>query len=915
VRGACLSVDELALYVGGSVPDDAVVAIVEHVESCEPCRESIAAAVKAQRIRGADAGDIAIGAAIGRYVVRAVRGSGAMGHVLEASDPDLDRVVAIKIVRNSDPGSDARALREGRALAKLAHPNVVTVHDVGIWSGGVFLAMELVRGTTMREWARSRSPREIARVFAAAARGIAAAHRMGLVHRDIKPDNLVVDDDYRVRVIDFGLAVASDDDALGGTPAYLAPEKRAGARADQYAFMVSLREAVTGERTPARELSPAWLRAIVERGLRADPAARWPDMDAVADAIERKLARPRRGAIAAAGVLGLAGVAVAYVATRPSPELCTGGRAEMAAVWSPAQRAAIAAVLPADVAAIVGSRLDRYAAAWQDMHAAACEATRVRGEQSEELLDLRMSCLRTRLVEMRSLVELFAHADRGLILRAPSAASSMSSLDDCADAKVLLEPVRPPRDPVSRARADAIADRIAVAQAQFEAGRIKEARVTAEAAVADARTLGHAPTLAHALFALGSAQHRGGDGAAAEQTFREAIRAAEAGRDDALKADAMIVMLLVGDDPSRSASMIALAEDAKAVLQRLGNDDERTAKLLDNLGVVLRAAGKSDEALADHQKALAIRERVLQPDDPSLAITANNVGAVLFDKGRNTEALLYFERARAIWERALGPNHPQVAYAYNNIGSLLWQQGKLAEALAMQDKGLAIRRESLGPDHPDTGVSLYNIGDILRDQGHLTEAIANYEQAKSIFEKAFGPKHPLYAQAIEMIGITQTDLGQLDDAKRNLETALAVRTAGLPPDHSDFAYSHRSLGNLAAKQHKLKDALAHYTAAMAINEKAFGKDSPNLFIDLANIGETLVDMGDLAGARDYLQRALARAKEASPSPTSLAAAWFAQARATNDKHAAETARELYAHAAQTPDTKQELAAVEAWLRK
>jgi serine/threonine protein kinase/Tfp pilus assembly protein PilF len=914
VRDACLSVDELALYVGGSVPDDAVVAIVDHVESCERCRESIAAAVKAQRTRSPDAGDIAIGAAIGRYVVRAVRGSGAMGHVLEASDPDLDRVVAIKIVRNSDPGSDARALREGRALAKLAHANVVTVHDVGIWSGGVFLAMELVRGTTMREWAKSRSPREIARVFAAAARGIAAAHRMGLVHRDIKPDNLVVDDDGRVRVIDFGLAVASGDGALAGTPAYLAPEKRSDARSDQYAFMVSLHEAVTGERPGERELRPAWLRAIVERGLRSDPDARWPDMDAVAGAIERKLARGH-GVIAAAGVLGLAGVAVAYVATRPSPELCAGGRAEMAAVWSPAQRAAIAATLPADIAAIVGARLDRYAAAWQDMHAAACEATRVRGEQSEELLDLRMSCLRTRLVEMRSLVELFAHADRGLIVRAPSAASSLSSLDDCADAKVLLDPVRPPRDPMSRARADAIADRVAVAQAQFEAGQIKDSRDTADAAVRDARALGHAPTLAHALFALASAQHRDGDGATAEQTFREAIRAAEAGRDDALKADAMIVMLLVGDDPSRSAAMIALAEDAKAVLQRLGGDDERTAKLLDNLGVILRAAGKLDEALADHQKALAIRERVLQPDDPSLAITANNVGAVLFDLGKGDEAMRYFERARTIWERAFGSNHPQVAYAYNNLGSVLWQQGKLGEALAMTERGLAIRKAALGADHPDTGVSVYNMGDIQRDLGRFSDALASYEHAKAIFEKALGTKHPLFAKATEMIGMTQTDLGRFDDAQRNLDAAFAIRTATLPPGHTDLALSHSGLGDLARKRRDFKGALAHYAAAMAINDKAFGKDSPNLFYDLANLGEASLDAGDVAAARDYLARALARAKAANPAPAALASVYFAQARATSDRSAADKARALYVSAVQTPSTKEELAAIDAWLRK
>jgi tetratricopeptide (TPR) repeat protein len=695
----------------------------------------------------------------------------------------------------------------------------------------------------------------------------------------------------------------------------MAPESRSDARSDQYAFMVSLHEAVTGERPGRGEIRPGWLRAIVDRGLRTNPDARWPDLDAVAGAIERKLARPWRGAIAAATALGVVGIGVAYAATRSPPALCTGAAAQLAAVWSPAQRAAIAAVLPADTAKLVEARLDRYATAWQDMHVAACEATRIRGEQSEELLDRRMSCLRTRLVEMRSLVELVSHADRELALRAPDAASSLSSLDDCADAKVLLDPVQPPRDAVSRARADAIADRVAVAQAQFEAGHIRDSEHTAAAAVAEARSLGHSPTLANALFALGAAQHRGGDGAAAEKTFRDAIRAAEAGRDDALKADAMTVMLLVGDDPSRSAAMIALADDAKAVLQRLGDDDARTAKLLDNLGVVLRAAGKLDDALADHKRALAIRDRILAQDDPALAITANNVGAVLFDQGKADEAIPYFERAKAIWERALGPRHPQVAYAYNNLGSVRWQQGKLAEALELQERGLAIRKDALGPDHPDTAVSVYNIGDIQRDLGRFADALASYRQAKAVFEHAFGPKHPLFAKATEMIGLTELDLGRLAEAKVDLEAALAIRAATLPADHTDLALSHGSLGDLARKQHRFADALAHYRAAMAIDEKAFGTDSPNLFYDLANLGEGSLDAGDLVAARDYLGRALARAKAANPAPPALAEVWFAQARASSDRKAAETARELYRAATATPKLEEELAAVDAWLTR
>ena len=622
-----LSDEDLALYVGGSASNAAVDAVAAHVESCEACREQVVAAMRAQRaMPQAPREEIAVGATIGRYVVCGVRGSGAMSHVLEAEDPALGRTIALKIVRGLDSAGDERALREGRALARLAHPNVVSVFDVGTWSGGVFLAIELIDGVSVREWARTpRSPREIARVFAAVARGLAAAHRAGLVHRDVKPDNLVLDANDRVRVIDFGLAIESDSESqLGGTPAYFAPEQRAkgtaDARSDQYAFMVSLFETLEGKRPegPMKRRVPGWLRAIVERGLRVDPTARYPDMDAVAKALERGLAiRNRVGvavgavALAAAGVTGIV-LARGGDAAAPSP--CKGASDQLAAVWNAPRKQAIASAFEAtkqpfaaDAWRGVEQRIDRYGASWVAMRTEACEATRVRGEQSEELLDLRIACLRTRLVELRSLADLFAAADATLVSRAATAAGSLASLDECADGKALLAPVRPPRDP----RAASLEDQLAVTRAQLAAGKLSEAIESSEAAVEAARKLDHAPTLARALFALGAAQHGSGDREAAEPTLREAVRAAEAGRLDTIKADALIVLFrLVGETSARVNEAIALAEDARAVVLRLDNDQVREARRLDNLGDVLRNAGRLDEALAAHRSAVAIRERL-----------------------------------------------------------------------------------------------------------------------------------------------------------------------------------------------------------------------------------------------------------------------------------------------------------------
>ncbi len=299
------------------------------------------------------------GTAVGRYLVLDPIGEGGMGTVSAAYDPELDRKVALKIVAADASEEDgARLLREARALAKLVHPNVVAVHDVGEFERGVFLAMELVEGLTLRAWMAARPRwREVVKVFVAAGRGLAAAHAAGLVHRDFKPANVVLGRDGRVRVVDFGLARSAQSlapvpagatplrgstdlvvtqAAVVGTPAYMAPEQHDGgtvdARADQWAFCVALHEALLGVRpfvgndeaqlraavhagqrvaVAERDVPPVLLRAI-DRGLQRDPASRHADMAAVLVELERSLRRrPRRvlAGVAASAVLAAAAIA------------------------------------------------------------------------------------------------------------------------------------------------------------------------------------------------------------------------------------------------------------------------------------------------------------------------------------------------------------------------------------------------------------------------------------------------------------------------------------------------------------------------------------------------------------------------------------------------------------------------------
>ncbi|HEX3480434.1 MAG TPA: serine/threonine-protein kinase [Kofleriaceae bacterium] len=215
---------------------------------------------------------------IGRYAIEGLLGAGGMAVVYLARDPVLDRAVALKVMRvdGDEPGA-SRLVREGQALARISHPNVISVHEVGRETDGlIYIAMERIAGTTLAAWLETpRAPHEILRVFAAAGRGLSAAHAAGLVHRDFKPENVMVGDDGRVCVLDFGLARASrdadgpdaDHEGIAGTPAYMSPEQwrgeRAGVASDQFSFCVALWRALTGEHPFELASRDALRRAVI----------------------------------------------------------------------------------------------------------------------------------------------------------------------------------------------------------------------------------------------------------------------------------------------------------------------------------------------------------------------------------------------------------------------------------------------------------------------------------------------------------------------------------------------------------------------------------------------------------------------------------------------------------------------------
>jgi tetratricopeptide (TPR) repeat protein/predicted Ser/Thr protein kinase len=667
----------------------------------------------------------------GRYVILDRLGQGGMGVVYTAYDSELDRRVALKLLKVSKDAAEgptegrARLVREAKAMAQLQHPNVVTVHDVGTIDGRVFVAMELVKGKTLRKWANAepRTWREKVAILVQAGMGLAAAHAAGLVHRDFKPDNILVGDDGRVRVTDFGLARATESVEIDGTltrrsgpvqdeltepglvmgtPPYMAPEQTAGkpadAKMDQFAFCVTLFEALHGQRPffgktreemrdqvhrgemrpwPKQSDVPSWLRAAVHRGLLYDPAMRWESMHELIDALKR---RPWKRRFAATGALAMGlGAAIAIVAM-PGEDLggrCEGADAKLVGKWDDARRssakdAVLATGLPhaKETWERVEARLDEYGEAWVGMRTESCEAT-ARGEQSEQLLDHRMACLDRRLDDLDAFVQVLSKADGVVVDKAVWAASTLPRLEPCADLERLEAEIGAPKDPATAAAVQNLRAELARAQVLERVARTDDALAIAEGAVAQAAALEHAPLHAEALHTMGSLHALAGDLQKAEEALSEAALTAAANEVDRVAAAAATEMMhVVGTRPGAYKTGLLWGWYAESAVKRLGGGGVEEADMLDGLGEVFLAHGKLEEAKSHFQQAADLRKELLGEDHPSLAHTLTSLGDLHVQAGELDAARTSYEDALGISERAFGSLHPEVASLLERIGQL-----------------------------------------------------------------------------------------------------------------------------------------------------------------------------------------------------------------------------------------------------
>jgi len=905
----CPSDDRLVAHVRDRLDRD----LEAHLDSCSTCRRvaaalaregntpevtmsHLAAAMAATEGPGpAIAPGDGLGTRIGRFALIEKVGAGGMAEVWAAYDPVLDRRVALKLLSPRFAHDPNLLIREARAVARLSHPNVVAVHDAGDVDGRVFIAMDYLPGGDLRRHlaAQRRPWREIVGLFLEAGRGLTAAHRAGLVHRDFKPANALLAADGRVVVADFGLAGARGGDAISslgetlveqgtpiGTPAYMAPEQHRGeatdARSDQFSFCASLWEAlfgqlpfagetprdlrasvVAGQRRPAPSGTavPLRVRRALDRGLAIDPAARHPSLDALLAELDGAARLRRRRWIAAAVVAAVAAGAAVQVAGRGAADPCAGADARWATGigtgWATAASQAFTATgLPyADRAwSTAHAAVDGYGRRWRDQYVASCRAGQ-RGEQSAALLDARMRCLDVRLAAAGALTGRLAVAGKADVERAVDAAGALPSIEGCADVVALAS--RPPPPAAARDAVAALEKKVAAADARRRLMR-KGAEQPEEAAalLREATALDYAPVMAAAALGVAKVSIERGEPDAANRTL-DALVLGLRGRDDRLVARAAGSLASTLSQESTAYDEARrwgrLAQEAAA---RLEGDDGERVRVLRVRGRVELDAGDPGQGLPLLEQALALAEKAFGPDDQLTAQIAGDIADGFRLQGDTARAETWAARELAALTAALGARHPYVGFAWFNGAMAAWRDRRFDVAEIRFRSALSIFDEVLEPTSPARLRALAYLGETLVGRQQPANAIATLVPALALADTA----PPAFAADIhKAMALALEGVDRLPQALAESERAVAAAEAAYGPDSTDLLVYLRDL--LVQRTEVHGEAAAVYQRALALVA------APNAPFSAAQLhllyGDTLVECKRFAEAVAPLEAVLA----------------------------------------------------------
>ncbi len=861
------------------------------------------------------------GQTIGRYVVLRTLGAGGMGTVYLGYDPQLDRRVALKLLRGTTSAKKRLALqREAQAMAKLAHPNVVTVHDVGEHDGRTYMAMEFVRGHTLAHWlgVQRRPWREVLEIFLHAGRGLGAAHAEELIHRDFKPDNVMVSDEGRVLVMDFGLArtssaasqngssmsasapasaplTAATHGRLAGTPAYMAPEQVAAEdvspATDQFSFCVSVWEGVCGQRPFAGETTiellasicegriqpppsdacmPRWLERVLRRGLALEAKDRWSSMASLMAALERGRGRWRWQVGLGVLALVLAGVGVMIgwqrQRTREDQQRVAMCEAEGAAIdeaWNEAQRARLESGLLATKVGFARDSvdtlipvLDEYADAWRSGRAEACTHHSIEHDWDADLLDRSAWCFEDRRIRLEATVEQIATLDRAGARRAVRLVSYLDPVSACLDPVVLERLPAPAREQ----RDDIRSIWVILAQAERlrYRGKYRAAIDVAQLGRTRAEVLGWPPLLVAARLTEGKNLHTTGRLGEAEVVlttgYFEAQRAGSV--EVAFRAARGLMRVLVDLQRHREGELWARhAAVLSSELTDLSGLDEAEGHYL-RMGL-LRGVGDYDAAAMHGESAVAMRTEALGAEHPITAAATRNLGIAYLDQGRALEALELFESSVVIWEDAVGHEHPYIAQLARYRAQALLALGRVDEALTSQQASLAIDQRVLPTEHPTIALDLIWLGRIYGAMGRLDEAEQAIGRALTSQRKRLGVRHQLIAEGLLSMAIIDLEDGRLELALERCSEALEMLELLLEPGHPRVSVALEQSADVVVAMGRLDDAERRRREALARRESVRGRGERQLMTPLVQLGDLSLARAEHGAARGFYTRALA----------------------------------------------------------
>jgi len=819
------------------------------------------------------------------YVITGELARGGMGVVYAGKELRLNREVAIKSLL---PGADAtRFLTESEITARLPHPGIPPVYALGeLDDGSPYLVMKLIRGRTLAKLLMERSsptddlPRFI-QIFEQVAQAIGFAHSQGIIHRDVKPLNVMVGAFGEVQVMDWGLAkdlASPESDAGGpdegaslthtvagsilGTPGYMSPEQARGesadARADVFALGATLAAILTGKPafvgTRAREsiemaanaqLGEVWSRldeccadgdlvAIAKRCLSATPEGRFADGQALAE----QIAAYRTG--------------VEVRLRRAETE------AAESAVREAEQRKRRRVLLTAAAAVTLVLALGLGISLWQMNRAISAEA-KAKGrltqiEKGNSILAAIFNDLDLRRV--RDGVE-------------PLEAVLAKRLITAAD-ELEAETVG---DTLSVAR---LQSRLAVAlmnlaHSQEAIALLTKADATfnKELGSNDAETLTNRQRLASAQQLQGNvtgalAQH--------EETFRRRKATLGGEHVDTISSMASLAAGYLGAGKLDKALPL-FEESLKLQRAKIGHDHAETLTNLTNLAAAYQGVGRLADALPLYEEAYKSRRATLGADHVDTLASMNNMAMGYRDLGKMEKALPLFEESFRLHQTKMGPNHQFTFASMANLGLAYRAIGKFDKALPLLEQAYYGKKTLLGADHPDTLTALDGLGSGYREAGRLAEAIPLLEEAVRLMTAKLGADHPQTLTTASNLGVGYYHAGRITEALKTMEETLRLRKAKLGVDHPETLTSMNSLAAAYYASNRLDKALPLFEETLNVQKRKLGADHPDSLVTLGNLAFAYHAAGQVVKALPLLEESLAlrKAKFGPDHPNTLLA--------------------------------------------